>query len=129
LANYKKRYLIGALFFIEIIIYDKISMFAVIKTGGKQYKVTQGEKLAVEKLENKVGGKVIFDQILLWSDEKEVKIGNPLLSGVTVEAKVLEQFRDDKVTVIKHKAKKRYKKKYGHRQPLTEIEVTKIAVK
>ena len=104
-------------------------MFAVIKTGGKQYKVTQGEKLAVEKLENKVGGKVIFDQILLWSDEKEVKIGNPLLSGVTVEAKVLEQFRDDKVTVIKHKAKKRYKKKYGHRQPLTEIEVTKIAVK
>lgn len=100
-------------------------MLAVIKTGGKQYLVKKGDKIKIEKLEGKVGDKITFAEVLFLSD-KEVKIGNPFLKGVVVEGKILKQGRAKKVWGIKHKPKKRYKVKFGHRQNITEVEITKI---
>jgi large subunit ribosomal protein L21 len=102
---------------------------AVIKTGGKQYKVTEGQTLKIEKIEGEVGKKVNFKEILLISDDKgkEVQVGDPYLKGAKVEAEVLEQARDKKVTVIKYKAKTRYKRTLGHRQHFTKIKITKIS--
>ena len=96
--------------------------FAVIKTGGKQYKVSQGDKLMVEKLEAEVGKEIVFDQVLLVDEV----IGTPLVSGATVNAKVLEQGRAKKKIVFKYSSKTRYKKKKGHRQPFTKIEILSI---
>jgi large subunit ribosomal protein L21 len=106
-----------------------MSKIAVIKTGGKQYKVAEGDKVKLEKLPGEANGKVTFDQILLVSDSKsgESKIGNPLVKGAKVEAKVLEQGRDKKVKVVKYKSKTRYTRVYGHRQPYTEVEISKIS--
>ncbi len=101
-------------------------MLAVIKTGGKQYKVKAGDKIKVEKLEGKEGSKITFSEVLFLGDEKEVKVGNPTVAGAKVEAKIIKTFKDKKVTGIKHKAKKRYKVKFGHRQTMTEVEITKI---
>ncbi|MCK5475789.1 MAG: 50S ribosomal protein L21 [Candidatus Pacebacteria bacterium] len=103
-------------------------MIAVIKTGGKQYKVSEKDKLKVEKLEGEEGSKIVFDQILLVSDdnEKEINIGSPMVEGAKVEAKILKQARSRKIDVIKHKAKKRYNRKAGHRQYFTEVEIEKI---
>jgi len=105
-------------------------MFAVIKTGGKQYKVSKGDKLRVEKLEKKEGSTVNFSEVLMVSenDGTGMKVGNPKVSGAKVEAKILEQGRAKKIVVTKYKAKTRYKKTQGHRQPFTKIEITKIAV-
>ncbi|MCX6763375.1 MAG: 50S ribosomal protein L21 [Candidatus Moranbacteria bacterium] len=102
-------------------------MLAVIKTGGKQYKVQVGDKLKIEKLEGEEGSKITFDEVLLVGDDKNVKIGNPLVKGAKVEAKILKTSKQKKVTGIKFKAKKRYKVKFGHRQTMTEVEITKIA--
>lgn len=102
-------------------------MLAVIKTGGKQYKVTEGMKLRVEKLEGEADSKLVFGEVLLVGDEKAVKVGVPFVSGAKVEAKIVKQGKADKVWGIKHKPKKRYKMKFGHRQPFTEVEITKIA--
>ena len=99
---------------------------AVIKTGGKQYVVSPGQKLKIEKLEVEVGKEIIFDQVLLVSDTDKLLIGMPLVEGATVTAKVLNQGRGDKIVVFKYKAKKRYKVKKGHRQSFTEVEVTKV---
>jgi len=99
--------------------------FAVIKTGGKQYKVSEGDILSVEKLEHE-SDKVTFDQVLLLSDDKETKVGKPLISGATVEAKVLEDGKGKKKIVFKYKSKTRQHKKKGHRQPYTKVQVTKI---
>ena len=103
-------------------------MLAVIKTGGKQYLVSPGDKIKIEKLDVKEGEKVFFDQVLLVSDEngENIKIGQPFLDKVKVEAKVLRQFRDKKVVIVKHKAKKRYNLKKGHRQCLTEVEIVGV---
>ena len=106
-------------------------MFAVIKTGGKQYLVQPGNKLKVEKLEKKEGEKFSFSDVLLVvkdspSGEVKVEIGNPLVKGVKVEAKVLSQDKAAKIIVFKYKPKKRESKKIGHRQPYTEIEITGI---
>jgi len=101
-------------------------MLAVIKTGGKQYDIREGDKLEIEKLENKVGDKIIFDEVLLVDDGKDVKIGKPFLKDVKVEAKILEQKRAPKILVIKQKPKKRYYKKQGHAQRLTVVEITSI---
>lgn len=100
-------------------------MIAVIKTGGKQYKVSPKDKLKVEKLEGEEGVKIVFDQVFLVSsdDEKDVKIGNPVVAGAKVEATILKQARAKKIEVIKHKAKKRYNVKNGHRQYFTEVEI------
>lgn len=103
-----------------------ISMFAVIKTGGKQYLVGPGQKLKIEKLEAKEGGSIVFDVVLLIGNEKKVIIGEPHLNGAKVEAKVLRHARTRKVIVFKYHAKTRYRKKKGHRQHFTEVEIGKI---
>jgi large subunit ribosomal protein L21 len=99
-------------------------MFAVIKTGGKQYLVEEGQKLNIEKLDLEEGKNVEFDALLVA--DKDVKVGMPTVSGAKVSAKVLEQGRDKKVSVIKYKAKSRYRRNVGHRQPFTKIEIEKI---
>jgi large subunit ribosomal protein L21 len=101
-------------------------MLAIIKTGGKQYKVKTGDKIKVEKLTGEKGEKIIFEEVLLLGDEKNMKIGTPKITGAKVEGKILKTARDKKVIGIKFKAKKRYRVKFGHRQTLTEVEITKI---
>ncbi len=99
---------------------------AVIKTGGKQYKVTQGQVLKVEKLVGEKGDKINFDQVLLMAkaDGSEVVVGQPTVEGKTIEAEILEQGRDRKVRVVKYKAKVRYHKVYGHRQHFTKVKIS-----
>jgi large subunit ribosomal protein L21 len=105
-------------------------MKAVIRTGGKQYLVSLGQKLKIEKIEVEVGKTVVFDDVLLVSgdDVKDTNIGQPQ-TGVKVEGKVLEQAKDKKVIVFKYKPKKRYKVKKGHRQFYTLVEILKIGDK
>ena len=103
-------------------------MFAVIKTGGKQYIVTEGLKLSVEKLDREIGQEFDFPEVLLFTNAKpeNTQIGTPFLSGITVHARVLEHGKGDKKIVFKYKNKTRYKKKKGHRQPFTKVEILKI---
>lgn len=101
--------------------------FAVIKTGGKQYKVREGDTLVVEKLEHE-SDKITFDQVLLWTDEKDIKVGKPLVEGARVEAKILEDGKGKKKMVFRYKNKTRRRKKKGHRQPYTKVQITKISL-
>jgi len=101
--------------------------FAVIETGGKQYRVSEGKKLKVEKLNAEEGTTFVFDKVLLVNDDKNAKIGTPYIDGAKVEAKVLEQGRTKKVIVFRYHPKTRYRKKKGHRQPFTQLEITKIS--
>lgn len=103
-----------------------MNSFAVIKTGGKQYKVAAGKKVKIEKLAAEEGKAVVFDHVLLIADGGKVDIGTPLVKGAKVEAKVLKQGRDEKKIVFKYHRKTRYHKKKGHRQPFTEVEVVKV---
>jgi len=98
-------------------------MLAVIKTGGKQYKVSEGDKIKIEKKE---GDEIVFKEVLLLNDGKKTIIGQPFVEGAEVKARVLKQGRSPKVTIFKYKPKKRYKVKKGHRQPFTEIEIIEI---
>ena len=104
--------------------------FAIIKTGGKQYKVSPGNKLAIEKLTQPVGEEFDFDQVLMVGNEADntAQIGMPLIEGAKVHAKVLEQGKADKKVVFKYHNKTRYRKKKGHRQPETKVEILKILV-
>ena len=102
---------------------------AVIKTGGKQYIVSPGQKIKIEKIAQKEGKEIIFNQVLLLEKGKKVEIGNPLISGAKVTGKVLKEGKGKKVIIFKYKPKKRYKVKRGHRQPFTEIEIKKIETK
>ena len=99
---------------------------AVIRTGGKQYLVKVGQKLKVEKLEIEPGKPVVFDQVLLLDDGKNVEIGTPIIAKAKVTANVLKTAKGDKVMIFKYKPKKRSKKKQGHRQFYTEVEITSI---
>ena len=99
---------------------------AVIKTGGKQYVVKEGDKLKVEKIDTQEGDNFNFDNVLLVAGDKETKIGSPIVEGAKVEAKVLKQGRSKKVIVFHYHSKTRYKKKAGHRQTFTEVEILKI---
>jgi large subunit ribosomal protein L21 len=103
-------------------------MLAVIKTGGKQYKVRQGHRVKIEKLPGETGDKIIFDAVLLVADEggDNVQVGQPFVAGAKVEAVVLRQDRAKKITVIKYKRKVRYRRKLGHRQHFTEVKIEKI---
>jgi large subunit ribosomal protein L21 len=101
-------------------------MLAVIKTGGKQYRVSPKDKLKIEKIAAEEGGEVIFDNVLLVENGKDLAIGEPLVKGATVTAKVLKQAKGDKVMTFKYKSKKRYKVKKGHRQLYTEVEIIDI---
>lgn len=102
-------------------------MIAVLKTGGKQYRAIEGGKIRIEKLSGEVGDTVTFSEVLLLGDETGVKVGAPFVSKASVVATITGQGKADKVWGIKHKPKKRYKVKFGHRQPYTEVEVTKIS--
>jgi large subunit ribosomal protein L21 len=103
-------------------------MFAVIKTGGKQYKVAEGEKITIEKLEGDPGTKVNFEEVLLVADEKNTNIGDPVVKGVTVQGKILEQFRGEKIIIFKKKRRHNYRRKNGHRQYLTKVEIKEIKI-
>ena len=100
-------------------------MTAIIQTGGKQYLVSEGDKIQVEKLSGEPGDKVVFDQVLLTVKGEDFQIGKPTLGGASVEAKILKQGKGKKVHVLKYKAKSKYRRKIGHRQQYTEIEITK----
>ena len=104
-----------------------MSKTAVIKTGGKQYVVEEGDVLQVEKLDNVEAGKsVTFDEVLLVDDGAKAQVGTPTVSGASVTAEVVEQGRAPKVNVIRYRAKSRYFKKNGHRQPFTKVKITGI---
>ncbi len=104
-----------------------MSKIAVIATGGKQYKVKEGQVLKIEKIDKKEGSKIKFDTLMIASiDGKEVNLGKPSL-GSKVEGKIIEQGKNKKINVIKYKNKIRYKRNLGHRQPFTKVEITAIA--
>lgn len=101
-------------------------MYAVVSTGGKQYKVQEGETLRVEKLPGDVGGQVTFDQVLLVADGDAVSVGTPLVEGAVVNGSIVAQGKAKKILVFKYKRRKRYRKKQGHRQPFTAIRIDGI---
>ena len=101
-------------------------MYAVIETGGKQYRVQEGDTLFVEKLDAEVGDTVDFDKVLIISKDGDLQAGKPYVEGVKVEGNVLEQGKAKKIIVFKYKAKKNYRKKTGHRQPFTKVKIEKI---
>ena len=101
-------------------------MYAVILTGGKQYRVQQGDVIFVEKIDSQADEAVTFDQVLLVGDGEATKIGAPTVAGAKVEGKVLAQVKGKKIVVYKYKAKKTERKKQGHRQPYTKVEITAI---
>jgi len=101
-------------------------MLAVIRTGGKQYLVSPGDKIKVEKLDAKEDKEITFSDVLLLEKSRKLEIGTPKVKGAKVIAKVLKQGKGKKVIIFKYKAKKRYKVKKGHRQPFTEVEIIKI---
>ena len=103
-------------------------MYAIIKTGGKQYKVSEGDLVKVEKLAYEVGETVDFDQVLLVSNDGELKVGSPLVEGAKVSATVEDQNKDKKIVVFKYKPKKQYRKKHGHRQPYTLVKINSISL-
>lgn len=102
-------------------------MYAVIKTGGKQYRVVTGEKLKIEQIPAEVGAEITIDQILMVGEGEAVKIGAPLVTGASVKATVLSQGRHDKITIFKMRRRKHYQKHQGHRQNYTEIRIDVIA--
>lgn len=101
-------------------------MLAVIKTGGKQYKVTPGQKIKIEKLDEQEGQEITFSEVLLIENDKDLVIGEPMIKNAKVLGKVLKQDKHEKVIIYKYKPKKRYRVKKGHRQPFTEVEILKI---
>ncbi|MFA6715106.1 MAG: 50S ribosomal protein L21 [Victivallaceae bacterium] len=102
-------------------------MYAIIKTGGKQYKVKQDEVLAIEKIEGEAGSKLTFDEVLAVGEEgKSLNVGAPLVEGAKVEAEIVEQFRGPKLIAFKMKRRKGYRRKIGHRQNLTKIKISAI---
>ena len=100
-------------------------MYAIIATGGKQYRVSEGDVIYIEKIDAQVDSTVSFD-VLLMGNDGDVKIGTPVVEGVKVEGKVVGQIRGEKIVVYKYKPKKNYRRKQGHRQPYTKVEITKI---
>jgi large subunit ribosomal protein L21 len=102
-------------------------MYAVVKTGGKQYRVSAGEKLRIEQIGAEIGQEIVLDQVLLVADGEVLKLGAPLVSGATVKAKVLGHGRGEKVHIFKMRRRKHYRKSQGHRQNYTEIEILGIA--
>jgi len=102
-------------------------MYAVVKTGGKQYRVSAGEKLKIESIAAEIGQEIVLDQVLAVADGDAVKLGTPLVAGAAVKAKVVAHGRGDKVRIFKLRRRKHYRKSQGHRQNYTEIEILGIA--
>jgi len=100
--------------------------YAVVKIGAKQYRVSEGDELLVEKIEKKKGAAITFNEVLLFVDEKKIKVSQPLIKAAKVKAKILEQIKEKKIRVAKFRAKSRYRKVKGHRQLLTKIKIEKI---
>ena len=103
-------------------------MYAVIKTGGKQYRVQQGDVIFVEKIDSQADEAVTFEEVLLVNDGDQTRIGAPTVAGAKVEGKVLGQVKGQKIVVYKYKAKKNERKKQGHRQPFTAVKIEKISL-
>ncbi len=101
-------------------------MYAVIETGGKQYRVQEGDEFRVEKLDGQVGDNIVFDKVLVVSDDNGVKVGKPVIEGAKVEAEILDNGKAKKVIAFKYKPKKGYRKKKGHRQPFTKVKINSI---
>jgi large subunit ribosomal protein L21 len=101
-------------------------MYAVVRSGGKQYKVAQGDILRVEKVPGEVGAPVSLDQVLLYADGENLRIGTPLLDDVAVNGRIVAQGKSKKIVVFKYKRRKRYRRKQGHRQPYTAIQIESI---
>ena len=102
-------------------------MYAVIETGGKQYKVQKGDVIYIEKLNNEVGTNYSFDKVLLVADEGNLSVGDPIVKGAKVEGTILSHGKSKKIVVFKYKAKKNERKKQGHRQPYTKVKIEKIS--
>ena len=102
-------------------------MYAIIESCGKQYKVAEGDVVFFEKLDTEEGKKVTFDKVVLVSDGEKIEIGNPYVKGIKVEGKVVAHGKGKKIIVFKYKAKKNYRRKQGHRQPYTKVEITAIS--
>jgi len=102
-------------------------MFAVIRTGGKQYRVSQGDVIDVEKLTADVGAEVALDDVLMVGEGDDVVVGTPRVEGASVTAKVVDQHRADKIKIVKFKRRKHYRRTHGHRQHLTRLEITGVA--
>lgn len=102
-------------------------MYAVIRTGGKQYRVCEGDVIDVEKLAGDIGAEVSLEHVLMIADGDDVEIGSPLVAGASVKAKVVDQHRADKIKVVKFKRRKHYRRTQGHRQHLTRLEITGVA--
>ena len=98
-------------------------MYAIIKTGGKQYRVQEGDNIFVEKLASDVDSEVVFDQVLAVVNDGDVKVGTPVVEGAKVTAKVLEQGKEKKIRIFKYKAKSNYRRRQGHRQPYTKVTI------
>ena len=105
----------------------KDKKFAVIKTGGKQYKVSEGDVFDIEKLETEEGKSIDFDEVLLVADGAKVEIGQPNVKDAKVKAKIISQEKADKIVVFKYKKRKNYRKKTGHRQKVTKVQIEKIS--
>ena len=105
---------------------EVLFVFAVIETGGKQYKVIEQDIIFVEKLDANEGDDIVFDSVLALSDDNGFKVGTPTVSGAKVTAKVLKNGKNKKIYVMKYKSKKNEKKKIGHRQPYTKVQIVKI---
>ena len=101
-------------------------MYAIIKTGGKQYRVQEGDSIFVEKLVADVDSEVVFDQVLAVVNDGDVKVGAPVVEGAKVTAKVLEQGKQKKIRIFKYKAKSNYRRRMGHRQPYTKVTIGAI---
>ena len=104
-------------------------MYAIIKSGGKQYRVKKGEKLKLEKLDTEIGKKIVFDEVLSVGEGVDLKIGTPYLKDAKVEAKVIDEGKSKKIEVIKFKRRKNYRRNFGHRQHYSLVEITNISVK
>jgi len=104
-------------------------MYAVIRTGGKQYRVAEGDRIQIEKLEASVGDTVNFEEVLLVDDGSATQVGTPLLNGATVSGEVVAQGKGEKIIVFKYKPRKGYRRRTGHRQQLTDVNITGISVK
>ena len=101
-------------------------MYAIVATGGKQYKVSRGEVLRVEKIPGEVGSPVIFDRVLMFFDGETVNVGQPVIEKAAVKGHIVEQAKDKKILVFKYKRRKRYRRKQGHRQPYTAVKIDSI---
>ncbi len=101
-------------------------MYAIIESCGKQYKVAEGDVVFFEKLDAEEGKKVTFDKVMLVSEDGKIQVGNPYVKGVKVEGKVVSHGKAKKIIVFKMKAKANYRRRYGHRQPYTKVEITSI---